>query len=238
MRKYGFRQSNSDHTLSLKRRMGKLTTLIIYVDDMIVMGDDKEEISKLKDYLATEFKMKDLGGLKYFLGIEVARSKQGILAETRMLDCKLANTPMVQNHHLAVHLDQVPTNRDRYQRLVGRLIYLSRTKPDIAYAVSVVSQFMHSPSEAHMGAVERILRYLKSSPGRGIMFSKNDHSRIEGYNDADWASNVTDRRSTSGYFTFVGGNLVTWRSKKQKVIALSSAEAEYRGMAKGVCELL
>ena len=249
MRKYGFRQSNSDHTLFLKRRMGKLTALIIYVDDMIVTGDDKEEISRLKDYLATEFEMKDLGGLKYFLGIEVARSKQGIflsqrkyvldlLAETGMLDCKPADTPIVQNHHLAVHPDQVPTNRDRYQRLVGRLIYLSHTRPDIAYAVSVVSQFMHSPSEAHMGAVERILRYLKSSPGRGIMFSKNDHCRIEGYTDADWAGNVTDRRSTSGYFTFVGGNLVTWRSKKQKVVALSSAEAEYRGMAKGVCELL
>ncbi|XP_048447545.1 uncharacterized mitochondrial protein AtMg00810-like [Pyrus x bretschneideri] len=193
--------------------------------------------------------MKDLGGLKYFLGIEVARSKQGIflsqrkyvlylLAETGMLDCKLANTPIVQNHHFVVHPDQVPTNRDRYQRLVGRLIYLSHTKPDIAYAVSVVSQFMHSPSEAHMGAVERILRYLKSSPGRGIMFSKNDHYRIEGYTDVDWAGNVTNRRFTSGYFTFVGGNLVTWQSKKQKVVTLSSAEAEYRGMAKGVCKLL
>ncbi|KAM2750693.1 hypothetical protein EV2_029442 [Malus domestica] len=106
MRKYGFKQSNSDHTLFLKRRMSKLTTLIIYVDDMIVTGDDKEEISRLKDYIATEFEMKDLGGLKYFLGIEVARSKQGIflsqrkyvldlLAETRMLDCKLVDTPIV-----------------------------------------------------------------------------------------------------------------------------------------------
>ncbi|KAB2605294.1 hypothetical protein D8674_005011 [Pyrus ussuriensis x Pyrus communis] len=116
--------------------------------------------------------------------------------------------------------------------------YIFLEMPDIAYAVSVVSQFMHSRSEAHIGAVERILQYLKSSPGRGIMFSKNDHCRIEGYTDADWAINVTDRRSTSGYFTFVGGNLVTWLSKKQKVVVLSSAEAEYRGMAKGECEIL
>ncbi|KAM2422408.1 hypothetical protein ACFXTH_028630 [Malus domestica] len=174
MMKYGFKQSNSDNTLFLKRRMSKLTTLIIYVDDMIVTGDDKEEISRLKDYLATEFEMKDLGGLKYFLGIEVALSKQGIflsqrkyvldlLDETRMLDCKPVDTPIVQNHHLVMHPDQVPTNRDRYQRLVGRLIYLSYTMPNIAYAVSVVSQFMHSPSDMHMSAVERILRYLKSS---------------------------------------------------------------------------
>jgi len=102
----------------------------------------------------------------------------------------------------------------------------------------VVSQFMHSPSEDHMNAVIRILRYLKSSPRKGLMFSKYDHLRVEGYTDADWAGNVSDRKSTSGYFTFVGENLVTWRSKKQNVVALSSAEAEFRGMAKGLCELL
>ncbi|CAJ2668597.1 unnamed protein product [Trifolium pratense] len=97
---------------------------------------------------------------------------------------------------------------------------------------------MHNPSDEHMDAVNRILRYLKSSPGNGLMFSKNNHMNVEGYTDADWAGNVLDRKSTSGYFTFVGGNLVTWRSKKQKVVALSSAEAEFRGMAKGLCELL
>jgi hypothetical protein len=84
---------------------------------------------------------------------------------------------------------------------------------------------MHCPSEEHMEAVIRILRYLKSSPGKGLMFSKNDHLRVEGYTDADWAGNISDRKSTSGYFMFVGGNLVTWRSKKQNVVALSSAEA-------------
>ena len=125
-----------------------------------------------------------------------------------------------------------------YQRLVGKLIYLSHARPDIAYAVSVVSQFMHCPSEDHMDVVMRILRYLKSSPRKGLMFSKNGHLNVAGYIDADWARNIMDRKSTSGYFTFVGGNLVTWRSKKQKVVALSNAEAEFRGMVKGICELL
>ncbi|VVA22039.1 Hypothetical predicted protein, partial [Prunus dulcis] len=249
MKKYGYRQSNADHTLFLKRRKGKVTVLIIYVDDMIITGDDTEEIDKLKHYLSTEFEMKDLGGLKYFLGIEVARSQHGIflsqrkyvldlLNETGMLGCKPADTPIVQNHNLEILPDQVPTNKDRYQRLVGRLIYLSHTRPDIAYVVSVVSQFMHSPSEVHMEAVMRILQYLKSAPGKGLMFSKHGHLEIEGFTDADWAGNRTDRRSTSGYFTFVGGNLVTWRSKKQKVCSLSSAEAEYRSMVHGVCEML
>jgi hypothetical protein len=194
--------------------------------------------------------MKDLGELKYFLGIEVARGREGIylcqrkyildlLTETGMLDCKPIDTPIEQNHCLAEYPDQVPTDRARYQRLVGRLIYLTHTRPDVAYAVSVISQFMHNPSESHMDAVVRILRYLKSAPGRGVMFSKhNNILEVSGFTDADWAGNITDRRSTSGYFTFVGGNLVTWKSKKQKVVARSSAEAEYRGMAHGVCELL
>lgn len=249
MRKHGFRQSNSDHTLFLKHQQGKVRALIIYVDDMIITGNDKEEISRLQKHLATEFEMKNLGGLKYFLGIEVARSSQGIflsqrkyvldlLSETGMLDCKPADRPMVQNHGLGEHSNQAPTNRERYQRLVGKLIYLSHTRPDIAYAVSLVSQFMHCPSEDHMNAVLRILRYLKSSPGKGLMFRKNNHLNIDGYTDADWAGSTTDRRSTSVYFTFVGGNLVTWRSQKQKVVALSSAEAEFRGMVKGLCELL
>jgi hypothetical protein len=219
------------------------------MDDMIITGDDTEEISRLQKNLASEFEMKDLGGLKYFLGIEVARSTRNIflsqrkyvldlLSETGMLDCKPVDTPIVQNHGLKDCADQTPTNKERYQRLVGKLIYLSHTRPDITYAVSVVSQFMHNPSEDHMNAVIRILRYLKSSPGKGLMLSKNQHLNIEGYTDADWAGNITDRRSTSGYFTFVGGNLVSWRSKKQKVVALSSAEAEFRGMTKGICEML
>ena len=132
----------------------------------------------------------------------------------------------------------MPTDKVRYQRLVGKFIYLSHTRLDIAYAVSVVSQFMHNPSKDHMGVVIRILWYLKSSPGKGLMFSKNAHLNIEWYTDADRARNILDIKSTSGYFTFVRGNLVTWRSKKQKVVALSNAEAEFRGMVKGLCELL
>ncbi|PRQ42655.1 putative RNA-directed DNA polymerase [Rosa chinensis] len=249
MKAFGYRQSNSDHTLFIRHKAGKLTVLIVYVDDMVVTGDDPVERKALQDYLATEFEMKDLGQLKYFLGIEVARSKEGIslsqrkyvldlLTETGMLDCQPVETPMEMNHRLGEWKDQVPTNKSRYQCLVGKLIYLSHTRPDIAYAVGVVSQFMHAPSEDHMNAVYRILRYLKAAPGKGLLFAKKDKLIVEGYTDADWAGSKVDRRSTSGYFTFVGGNLVTWRSKKQKVVARSSAEAEFRGMAHGVCELL
>ena len=164
--------------------------------------------------------MKNLGGLKYFLEIEVARSKNGIflsqwkyvldlLMEVGLLKCKPVDTPILQNHRLGEYSNQVPADKVRYQRLVGKLIYLSHTHPDIVYAVSVVSQFMHNPSKDYMGVVIRILRYLKSSPGKGLIFSKNAHLNIEGYIDADWAGKILDINSTSSYFTFVRGNLVT-----------------------------
>ncbi|KAI5355558.1 hypothetical protein L3X38_008453 [Prunus dulcis] len=213
------------------------------------LRNDVDEMSKLQGNLSVKFEMKDLGDLKYFLGVKVARLPKGIflsqhkyvldlLKETGMLGCKPVETLIVEKHHLCLDPEQKLVDKGRYQRLVGRLIYLAHTRPDIAYAVSVVSQFMHSPSVDHMAVVMRILVYLKFAPGKGVLYRKNGHLRIEGFTDVDWAGDVTDRRSTSGYFTFVGGNLVTWRSKKQKVVSRSSAEAEYRGMAQGICEIL
>ena len=250
MRAFGYNQSNSDHTLFLKKQHGMITALIVYVDDMVVTGNDTEERKSLQNYLSNEFEMKDLGPLKYFLGIEVSRSEKGIflsqrkyaldlLQETGMSACQPADTPMEEGLKLCIDSNQVPTDKGRYQRLVGRLMYLAHTRPDLAYALSIVSQFMHNPGEQHMSAIMRILRYLKSTPGKGVLFSKGvDHLKVEAYTDADWAGSIDDRRSTSGFFAFVGGNLVTWKSMKQNVVARSSAESEYRGMALRICEVL
>ncbi|KAI5312168.1 hypothetical protein L3X38_041341 [Prunus dulcis] len=186
---------------------------------------DKAEMQNLQKYLALEFEMTSLGDLKYFLGIEVARSKHGIfmsqrkyvldlLAKTGMLDCKPIDTPSEQNHKLGLYLDQVPTDKEHYQRLVGKLIYLAHTRLDIAYEVS------------------------KSNSWQGVKVSKYGYTDVERYMDANWAGSVIDKSSMSGYFTFVCGNIVTWRSKKQKIVSRSSAEAEYRGMTQGVYELL
>lgn len=210
MTTFGYKQSNSDHTLFLKKLHGKITALIVYVDDMIVTGNNPEEMKALKEYLSKEFEMKDLGPLKYFLGIEVSRSSKGIflsqrkyaadlLHETGMSACQPpVDTPMEEGLKLCIETSQVPVDKGRYQRLVGRLLYLAHTRPDIAYALSIVSQFMHNPGEQHMNAVMRILRYLKTAPGKGILFSKNTNKQhIEVYTDADWAGAVDDRRSTS-----------------------------------------
>ncbi|KAJ4737614.1 Transposon Ty1-H Gag-Pol polyprotein [Rhynchospora pubera] len=244
----GYRQINADHTVFIRHHKGHCTMLAVYVDDIIITGDDEKEIAQLKVQLGKVFEVKDLGLLRYFLGIEVARGAEGIvlsqrkyvldlLKETGMLGCKPAVTPIDSKLKLSAEEGE-SVDRERYQRLVGRLIYLNHTRPDISFAVSVVSRYMHDPRKGHMDAVYRILRYLKSAPGKGLIFRKNDHLNIEGYCDSDWASCVDDRRSTSGYCVFVGGNLVSWRSKKQSVVARSTAEAEYRAMASGVAELL
>jgi hypothetical protein len=196
MKNFGYTQGNSDHTMFFKRDQEKITILIIYVDHMIITGNDHTEISMFEKKLSKEFEMKNFGGLKYFFGIEISRNKSGIflsqrkyvldlLAEVGMLECKPANIPMVQNLKLGIYQNQSPANKKKYQRLVEKLIYLSHTRPDIAYAVSCVSQFMHAPSEEHMEAVLRIIRYLKGAPRRGIEFEKHGHLNVEGYTDAD-----------------------------------------------------
>uniref|UniRef100_A0ACD5U205 Uncharacterized protein n=1 Tax=Avena sativa TaxID=4498 RepID=A0ACD5U205_AVESA len=236
------------HNSEGKVESGKITILVVYVDDIVITGNDDKEISHLKKMLSKSFEVKDLGYLHYFLGIEVAYGTQGIclsqrkyvldlLAETGMLECRPAITPIESNHRILAESGD-PVDKHQYQRLVGRLIYLSHTRPDISYAVSVVSRYMHDPRRGHLDAVNRILRYLKTFPGKGILFSRNGHLNIEGYRDADWVGCLDDRKSTSGYCVFVGGNLVSWRSKKQNVVSRSTAEAEFRAMASGLCELM
>jgi len=213
----GYKQCNGDHTIFYKHFGRKITVLAVYVDDIIITGDDEVEIKCLKGNLSREFEVKDLGQLKYFLGIEIARSPKGIvlsqrkyvmdlLSETGMLGCRPVSTPIDSNHKLCAESGN-PVNKERYQRLVGRLIYLCHTRPDISYAVSVVSRYMHDPRSGRLDAVYRILRYLKSCPGKGLCFRSHGHLNVDGYCDADWASCPDDRRSTLGYCAFVGGEL-------------------------------
>jgi len=187
--------------------------------------------------------------LRYFLGIEVAQSQEGIaisqrkyvldiLEETGILDCKPVDIPMDPNVKLLQNQGDLYPDPGRYRRLVGKLNYLTMTRPDISFAVSVVSQNLNSPCDSHWNVVVRILRYIKGSPGKGLVYSDRSHTNIVGYSDVDWAGDVNDRRSTSGYCVLMGGNLISWRSKKQTVVARSSTEAEYRAMAHATCELL
>lgn len=246
---FGLSKCENDHSFFYKQSRGGKLFLIVYVDDIIITGDDLVGIAELKAYLQQQFQTTDLGKLKYFLGIEVAQSQKGVvlsqrkyvldlLTETGMLGSKPLDSHMEQGVKLVADGGEILNNPERYRRLVDKLNYLTVTRPDIAFHVSVVSQFLSSPRTSHWDAVIRILRYLKKAPRKGILYQNHGHNKVEAFSDADWAGSPDDRRSTTGYCTLVGGNLVSWKSKKQSVVARSSAESEYRAMAQVTCELV
>ncbi|CAL1375187.1 unnamed protein product [Linum trigynum] len=245
----GFVQSHADHSLFIRKTSTSFVAALIYVDDVILTGDDSTFIQAVKDFLHQQFTIKDLGPLKYFLGIEVARSKRGMVLNQRkyvldiLSDCGIeagrpVATPIEQNHQLG-RLPSAPAqDPSGYRRLVGRLLYLTVTRPDIQYAVNLLSQGVHSPTQAHVDLATRVLRYLKQSPGNGLFLPAQSSLTLTAYCDADWGGCPTTRRSTTGYFIRLGRAPVSWRTKKQTVVACSSVEAEYRAMATTVSELI
>ncbi|XP_022856432.1 uncharacterized protein LOC111377539 [Olea europaea var. sylvestris] len=197
--------------------------LVVYVDDIVITSDDANGIARLKQFLQKHFQTKDLGKLRYFLGIEVVRSWAGInlsqrkyvldlLDETGFLGARPVDISMDPNVKLLKDEEESFVEPGKYRRLVGKLNYLTITRSDISYAVSIVSQFLNAPRVSH-------------------------GKLIEGFTDADWADSPSDRQSTTGFCTFLGGNLVSWKSKKQTIVTRSSAEVEYRAMAHTTSEL-
>ncbi|KAK4386010.1 Retrovirus-related Pol polyprotein from transposon RE2 [Sesamum angolense] len=246
---FGFSRCQADHSVFVQTTTSGMVVLAVYVDDILITGSDLVGIEEAKTYLQKHFVTKDLGRPRYFLGIEIAHSKHGIslsqrkyacdlLHEAGLLGTKPVDTPMDSNPDFSNDDGNYLEDKTKYRRLVGKLIYLTVTRPDISFAVGLVSQFMNKPRLVHWEAALRILKYIKASPGKGLLFKRHGHVKIEAYSDADYAGAKDDRKSTSGYCTYVGGNLVTWRSKKQTTVARSSAEAEYRAMAHTTSEIL
>ncbi|CAN1785707.1 Retrovirus-related Pol polyprotein from transposon TNT 1-94 [Linum perenne] len=248
LKEEGYTHSKVEHSLFTKMCGHSFTGILVYVDDLIIGGNDLSEIERLKEQLHSEFKIKDLGNLKYFLGFEVARNVSGIhlsqrkytleiLEEAGLLDSKPATTPMDYKTHLSATGDEDFPDPEIYRRLVGKLIYLTNTRPDISFAVQQVSQYMAKPTNAHYKAVTRILRYLKGAPSSGIMLSASSTLQLQAYSDSDWAACPDSRRSITGYCVFLGNSPISWKSKKQTTISRSSCEAEYRALANTGCEL-
>jgi hypothetical protein len=244
----GYTQSTSDYSLFTCFKEEKFTVLLVYVDDIILAGDSIAEFDRIKSVLDKAFKIKNLGQLKYFLGLEVAHSKLGItisqrkycldlLKDSGLLGSKPANTPL--DTSIKLHNDSGPPHSDisSYRRLVGKLLYLNTTRPDISFATQQLSQFMHAPTTVHFNAACRVLRYLKNNPGQGILFSRDSELQLTGYSDADWAGCMDTRKSISGYCFFIGKSLISWRAKKQATVSRSSSEAEYRALSSAACEL-
>ena len=250
MKTLNYQQCNGEHTLFFKHAsQGLITILIVYVDDIIITGSNAKEIRDLEQHLTKNFDVKQLGPLKYFLGIEFARSSEGILMtqqkyilellkETKHINCHTNETPIEANKKLVVLESDPKIELSSYQKLIGKLLYLAHTRPDICYTVNVLSQFMHSSRNSHFQAANRVLRYLKGTSGLGITYQESGKLDLILYTDSDFAGSRVDYSSTTGYCTFFGGNLVTWRSKKQSVVSKSSTEAEFRAMSKGIDEVM
>lgn len=246
--KFGFVQSEVDECLFHYTSNEGILMLLVYVDDLLVAGTLEALISKLKQSLHLAFTIKDLGYAKYFLGLEIARSIDGIfinqrkyildiISDTGMLQAKGVKVPLPCGLELQEEKIELLDDPSSYRRLIGRLLYLNFTRPDVMYVVHHLSQFIHQPRRPHWMAALHIVRYLKNTPSTGMFFPAQALAELEAYCDDDWASCKIIRRSITGFCIFLGTTPVSWKSKKQVTVSRSSAEAEYRSMASTVCEL-
>jgi hypothetical protein len=245
----GFIASKADTSLFVYISAGIRLFALVYVDDIIFTRSSAAAVDDLICSLSLDFPIKDLGSLNFFLGTEVQRSSSGLhlcqqryitdlLTRTNMQLAKPVSSPMSAASTLSQFDGISLSDPTLYRSTVGALHYLSITRPDIAFAVNKVSQFSHAPRETYWAAVKRILRYLKHTISYGLLIQPSPSSQLVAFSDADWAGCPDDRKSTSGYCTFLGCNLLSWTVKKQPTVSRSSTEFEYKALANAAVELI
>ncbi|KAE8663112.1 putative Quercetin 3-O-methyltransferase 1 [Hibiscus syriacus] len=253
-----YQQSKHDYSVFTKQQGSKIVVMLVYVDDLLIIGNDGVMIGELKQLLHQHFKMKDLGEMKKKIGLEIMRSKEGIIInqrkyalelirDTGLGGARIASTPLEQNTRLtSIEFDsssaekiedKILEDKTIFQRLVGRLIYLTNTRPVIAYSVQCLSQFMHRQKRSHMEGALRVVIYLKKNPGQGILLPASNKSELVAYTDSDWATCTMTRRSVTGFCVKLGCSLVSWKAKKQGTVDRSSAEVEYGSLAATSAEI-
>lgn len=246
----GFTPSKADTSLFYYNKGKHTLFVLVYADDIIVASSSFEAISALLKDLEREFALKDLSDLHYFLGIEVKRSKEGlIMSQERyaadvvkragMEKSKSVDTPLSVTEKLSA-TEGVGLGSDdasRYRSIVGASQYLN-TRPDISFAVNKVCQFLHAPTTVHWSAVKRILRYIHGTLNLGLQIRRSNSMLVSAFSDADWAGDIDDRRSTGGFAVFLGPNLISWTARKQATVSRSSTEAEYKALANATAEMM
>ncbi|CAM8948430.1 unnamed protein product [Rhodiola kirilowii] len=241
---HGYVRGGVDKTLFVKHTRSDFIIAQIYVDDIVFGSNTQTMVDQFMEQMQKEFKMSMVGEMSYFLGLQVTQKKDGIFisqskyAKTLIKKFDLAKashkrTPAAT--HLKITKDDAGVNVDQtlYRSMIGSLLYLTASRPDISYAVGVCARYQSEPKESHLLQVKRIIKYVCGTVEFGIWYTNDTNPHLVGFCDADWAGNAEDRKSTSGGCFFLGNNLVSWFSKKQNSISLSTAEAEY--IAAGSC---
>lgn len=231
IRREGFIQAYADHSLFVCYDSTAYIAILVYVDDILLVGNNDEAITSFKEVLKSSFKLRNMGPAKYFLGFEIARNEKGIsinqrkytlelLEDAGLLGCKHVSVPMDPTLKLSETDGVLLQDASVYRRLVGCLLYLTHTRPDITYDVHKLSQYMAHPLDAHLHAATRVLRYLKNAPGQGLFYSSTSSVSLTAFYDADWSACPDSRCSVTGYCMFLGDSLISWRSKKQFLVAV------------------
>jgi hypothetical protein len=240
----GFKVGKADPTLLTKTIAKDLFICQIYVDDIIFGSTNKSTCEEFSMIMIQKFKMSMMGELKYFLGFQIKQIQEGtfisqtkyiqdILKKFGMKNGKPIKTPMGTNGYLDLDTGGKFVDQNVYRSMIGSLIYLCASRPDIMLSVCMCARFQANPKEVHLRAVKRIMRYLVYTPKFGLWYPKRSTFDLIGYSDTDYAGCKIDRKNTSGTCQFLGRSLVSWASKKQNFVALSTAEAEY--IAAGQC---
>nr|XP_033517335.1 uncharacterized mitochondrial protein AtMg00810-like [Nicotiana tomentosiformis] len=222
--------------------------LVVYVDDIIITGTDLAEVSAVKAFFHDQFKIKDLGNLNYFLGIEVMHTEFGVLLHQKKFihdllkefhcsDCSSVVFPLEMHEKLKATEGVMLPNPESYRCLIGKLNFLTHTRPDISFAVQHLSQLMQQPCLPHMQAVVHLLRYLKGTSDFDIFLNDSPGFSLSVYCDSDWGAYPDSMKPLSGFCILLGESLVGWKSNKQFVVSLSSVEAKYRSMSKATAEI-
>ena len=222
----------------MNKKEAKLLIISLYVDDMLITGNNVSLIEGFKQEMMQAFKMTDLGLMTYFLGLEINHKEneifvsqkkyvKAILKKFKLEECKSMGTPMNLKEKLSKEDGTKKADEAQIRSLIGCLMYLTTTRPDILNAVGVLSRFMHCASELHFKAAKRVLRYVKGTCDFGIKFQRSKELILIGFSVCDWGGSIDDFKSTSGYCFSLGSSIFSWSSKKQDIVAQSTTEAEF-----------